>query len=113
MEATLAWTLVAECPIPQDVNEVLVSSEVAIAAYGTFRDSAIFTDKRLIVRDAQGLSGKKVEICPFPTHQSSCGRLRTPAECSTSLLRIQLWTRAGHIKVHLKEGGSTSGDLTG
>ena len=112
MEATLAWTLVAECPIPQDVNEVLVSSEVAIAAYGTFRDSAIFTDKRLIVRDAQGLSGKKVEICPFPTHQSSCGRLRTPAECSTSTLRSSSG-RGQDTSRCTSRRGSTSGDLTG
>jgi hypothetical protein len=60
--AILAWTLVSECPIPEDVNEVLVRGEVAIAAYKTFRDSAIFTNKRLIVRDAQGITGKKVEI---------------------------------------------------
>jgi addiction module HigA family antidote len=52
--AILVWTLVAECPIPPDINDVLVSGEVAIAAYRTFRDSAIFTNKRLIVRDAQG-----------------------------------------------------------
>jgi hypothetical protein len=64
--AILSWTLVSECPVPDDVNEVLVTGEVAIAAYKTFRDSAIFTNKRLIVRDAQGLTGKKVEIYSLP-----------------------------------------------
>ena len=58
----LEWTLVSECPIPQDVNSLLVKGEEAIAAYKTFRDSAVFTNKRLIVRDAQGLTGTKVEI---------------------------------------------------
>ncbi|MGY0202952.1 PH domain-containing protein [Acinetobacter soli] len=40
-----------------------------IAAYKTIRDVAIFTNKRLILRDAQGLSGKKVEIYSL-TYQS-------------------------------------------
>jgi hypothetical protein len=61
-QGILAWTLVAECPIPNDINDLLVEGEVAVAAYKTFRDSAVFTNKRLIVRDSQGLTGKKVEI---------------------------------------------------
>ena len=50
-KAILTWTLVSECPIPQDVENILINGEKAIAAYKTFRDSAIFTTKRLIVRD--------------------------------------------------------------
>ena len=55
--AILAWTLQQEIPIPQDVTDLLVEGEQAVAAYKTFRDSAIFTTRRLIVRDAQGLRG--------------------------------------------------------
>lgn len=62
----LVWTLVSECPIPDDVIDLMVEGEVAVAAYKTFRDSAIFTNKRLIVRDAQGLTGKKVEVYSLP-----------------------------------------------
>ena len=32
------------------------------AVYRTFRDSAIFTTKRMVVRDAQGITGKKVDV---------------------------------------------------
>lgn len=52
-EGILAWTLVSETPIPPDIYEVLVSGETPVAAYKTFRDSAVFTNRRLIVRDAQ------------------------------------------------------------
>ena len=62
----LSWTLISECPIPDDVNNLLVEGEKAIAAYKTARDSAVFTNKRLIVRDVQGLTGKKVEIYSLP-----------------------------------------------
>lgn len=79
-----SWTLIQEIPIPDDVTDLLIEGEQAVAAYKTFRDSAIFTTKRLIVRDAQGLAGKKVEIHSLPTVRSTCGRRRTPARCLTS-----------------------------
>lgn len=99
----LSWTLISECPIPDDVSGLLVEGETAIAAYKTFRDSAIFTTKRLIVRDAQGLTGKKIEIYSLPYSvinmwsSENAGRFDVDAE-------VQLWTRAGRIKVKLRKG---------
>ena len=66
MTPMLSWTLQREIPIPDDVRELLVDGEQAVAAFQTFRDSATFTTKRLIVRDAQGLTGKKIEIYSLP-----------------------------------------------
>jgi hypothetical protein len=51
----LNWTLVSECPIPDDIHPLLVDGETPVAAYKTFRDTAVFTNLRLIVRDAQGI----------------------------------------------------------
>lgn len=96
-----AWTLVQEIPIPGDVTNLLIEGEQAVAAYKTFRDSAIFTTKRLIVRDAQGLTGKKIEIYSLPyssinmwSSENAGGMLDRDGE-------LELWTRAGHIKVKL------------
>lgn len=102
--AILAWTLVSECPIPDDVNEVLVTGETAVAAYSTFRDSAIFTDKRLIVRDAQGLSGKKVEIYSLPYSSIIMWSSENAGRFLDFNSELELWTRAGHIKVNLGKG---------
>lgn len=99
----LIWTFVSECPIPQDVNNLLVEGEYAVAAYKTLRDSAIFTNKRLIVRDVQGITGKKVEIYSLPYSSinmwssENAGMLDINAE-------VELWTRAGHIKINLNRG---------
>ena len=99
----MAWTLQNEIPIPEDVSQLLVEGEQAVAAFKTFRDSAIFTTKRLIVRDAQGVTGKKVEIYSLPYSainmwsSENAGKLDWNAE-------IELWTRAGHIKVKLGKG---------
>mgnify|MGYP002682836715 CR=1 FL=1 len=98
-----AWTFQSEIPIPGDVAPLLVQGEHAVAAYSTFRDSAVFTNKRLIVRDAQGLSGKKVEIYSLPYSRidmwssENAGTLDWNSE-------LEMWTRAGHIKVKLNKG---------
>ena len=99
----LTWTLVSECPIPGDVQNLLTPGEEAVAAYKTFRDSAIFTTKRLIVRDAQGITGKKVEVYSLPYSSinmwssENAGMLDNNAE-------MELWKRAGHVKVKLNRG---------
>ena len=96
--ALATWTFVSEAPIPADVQDLLVEGEEPVAAYKTFRDSAVFTTKRLIVRDAQGVTGKKVEVYSVPYSavnmwsSGNAGTLDFNAE-------LELWTRAGHIKI--------------
>lgn len=60
------WTFFQECPIPSDVSEMMTQGEQPVAAFKTIRDVATFTNKRMIVRDAQGLTGKKVETYSLP-----------------------------------------------
>ncbi len=102
--AITAWTFMQEIPIPPDVAGLMVEGETPVAAFKTFRDSAIFTTKRLIVRDAQGITGKKVEIYSLPysainmwSSENAGGLLDTNAE-------LEMWTRAGHIKIKVGKG---------
>jgi len=103
-QGILTWTLVSECPIPNDINDLLVEGEVAIAAYKTFRDSAIFTNKRLIVRDAQGLTGKKVEVYSLPYSSINMWSTENAGKLFDLSAEVELWTRAGQIKVNLQKG---------
>jgi len=100
----LEWTMLSEIPIPDDVNDLLVEGEVAVAAYKTFRDSAIFTNKRLIVRDAQGITGKKVEIYSLPYSSIVMWSTENAGKLFDLNAEVELWTRAGHIKVNLHRG---------
>lgn len=101
--AITGWTFTESIPIPSDVGPLLVAGEEPVAAFKTFRDSAIFTNRRLIVRDAQGMTGKKVEMYSLPYSSinmwssENAGKLDLNAE-------LELWTRAGHIKVKLGRG---------
>jgi Bacterial PH domain len=99
--AITSWTLIEEIPVPDDVKEMLVDGEEAVAAYKTFRDSAIFTTKRLIVRDAQGLTGKKVEIYSLPYSAINMWSSENAGKMFDFNAEIEMWTRAGQIKVKL------------
>ena len=99
--AITSWTLIQEIPIPDDVKELLIDGEEAVTAYKTFRDSAIFTTKRLIVRDAQGLTGKKVEIYSLPYSSINMWSSENAGKMFDVNAELELWTRAGHIKVKL------------
>jgi len=99
-KAILEWTLLSECEIPSDINSLLVEGESAIAAYKTFRDMAIFTDKRLIVRDSQGLTGKKVEVYSLPYVNINMWSTENAGIIDFNS-EVELWTRAGHFKVKL------------
>lgn len=99
--AITSWTLVQEIPVPADVHELLVEGEQAVAAYKTFRDSAIFTTKRLIVRDAQGITGKKVEVYSLPYSRIDMWSSENAGKLLDFNAELEMWTRAGHIKIKL------------
>lgn len=99
--AITSWTLIQEIPIPDDVKDLLIDGEEAVAAYKTFRDSAVFTTRRLIVRDAQGMTGKKVEVYSLPYSSINMWSSENAGKMFDLNAEIELWTRAGHIKVKL------------
>lgn len=77
----------------------MVNGERPIAAFKTFRDSAIFTTKRLIVRDAQGLSGKKVEMYSLPYKSIDMWSSENAGRMLDINAELELWTRVGHFKI--------------
>lgn len=103
-ESILMWTFMTECAIPNDVDDLLKDGEKAIAAYKTIRDSAIFTNKRLIVRDAQGITGKKVEIYSLPYSSINMWSTENSGKLLDLNAEVELWTRAGNIKINLQKG---------
>jgi hypothetical protein len=52
--------------IQQDLEQVLASTERVEKAYAIIRDLLVFTNKRLILVDKQGLTGKKREYLSIP-----------------------------------------------
>lgn len=101
LQLLATWTFNAPCPIPSDVENMLVNGEVAACAYKTIRDVAIFTNKRLIVRDAQGLTGKKVEIYTLPYSSIVMYSTENAGKLLDVNAEVEMWTKAGKIKINL------------
>lgn len=49
-----------------DLDAILVEGEVVVRAFRLIRDYFVFTDKRLILIDKQGITGKKAEYHSIP-----------------------------------------------
>jgi hypothetical protein len=94
----LTWTFISKAEPTKDLLNMLVDGEEIMHCYKTVRDIAALTNKRLIIRDAQGLTGKKVEIYSLPFRSidmwstENAGLLDFNAE-------LELWTKAGHFKL--------------
>lgn len=101
LENMWTWTFFREVEVPEDASELLLKDERAVAAFATFRDIALFTNKRLIIKDVQGLTGKKIEIYSLPYSSilawssENAGMLDINSE-------IEIWTLAGKVKINLK-----------
>lgn len=52
--------------VESELKDLLASSEKVEHAYKLIRDLIVFTDKRLLLIDKQGMSGKKVEYHSIP-----------------------------------------------
>ena len=52
--------------LQEDLNVLLVPGETVVRGFKIIRDLFIFTDKRLILIDKQGITGKKAEYHSIP-----------------------------------------------
>lgn len=100
---TLTWTFNAPCDIPSDVAETLIEGEKALHAFKTIRDVAVFTNKRIIVRDAQGITGKKVETYSLPYSSIKMYSTENAGKILDINSEVELWTLVGHIKINLNK----------
>lgn len=98
------WTFFSEIEIPDNLEEYLIEGEEAILAYKTIRDIALFTNKRIIIKDAQGITGKKVETYTIPYKSINLYSTENSGRLLDWNSEIELWTKSGQIKINIKKG---------
>ncbi|WP_026702202.1 PH domain-containing protein [Salibacterium aidingense] len=102
VEDIMSWTFYEETKVPPEIKDILVEGETAEIAYKTVRDVAVVTNKRLIIADRQGITGKKVEVYTIPFSSiimyssENSGTFDLNAE-------MELWTKAGRLKLNLNK----------
>lgn len=50
----------------EPINSFLIEGETVMAVFSTMRDQLVFTNKRIIAANVQGLTGKKVDYTSIP-----------------------------------------------
>ena len=59
------------------INDFLIDGEIVIGAYRSIRDGVVFTNKRIIAINIQGLTGKKQDYTSIPYNKISTFSLET------------------------------------
>ena len=74
------WNLRAIKPesVRADVNGLLIGGEVIVSAFQTVRDQLVFTDRRIVAIDVQGLVGKKKTFTSLPYSKVQFFSIETP-----------------------------------
>lgn len=75
-----AWNLKPIDPnsVRSEVNGLLIEGEFIAAAFQTVRDQLIFTNKRIIAIDVQGISGKRKSYSSMPYSKVQFFTIQTP-----------------------------------
>jgi hypothetical protein len=52
--------------VHEPINKFLIEGEIVLSAFKTVRDQLVFTNKRIIAANVQGLMGKKIDYTSIP-----------------------------------------------
>lgn len=102
-ELILTWSFLQKCTPNDDLVNMLVDGEEIVSAYKTVRDVAAITNKRIIIRDAQGITGKKVEIYSLPFRSIDMWSTENAGKLLDLNAELELWTKAGHFKIKVNK----------
>ena len=74
------WNLRAIKPesVRADVNGLLIGGEGIVSAFQTVRDQLVFTNKRIIAIDVQGVTGKRKSFTTLPYSKVQFFTIQTP-----------------------------------
>ncbi len=91
--------------VEKEFEQILVPGEIIAKAYSLVRDLIVFTNKRLVLVDKQGLTGKKTEYLSIPYKnihrfaKETAGHLDLDAE-----LKIWLSVESEPLAMQFKRG---------
>ncbi len=88
--------------VQQEFAAVLIPGEQVQAAFRLVRDLFIFTDKRLILVDKQGLTGNKVEYTTIPYKSIKYFAVETAGSFDRDA-ELKIWLTGDHAPTITKE----------
>lgn len=64
--------------VNQNALRILINGEQPLCAFKTVRDQVLFTNKRIITIDVQGVTGKRQEVSTLPYSKIQYFSIQTP-----------------------------------
>lgn len=96
--------------VQRDLAPVLAGEEQVMRAFRVIRDMIVFTDKRLILIDKQGLTGSKVEYHSIPYKSISHFSVETAGHFDMDAeLKIYISGNMNPIQREFRKGGDITG----
>lgn len=102
-EAVKYWTFDRKAEPSPEMLSVLIPGEEILECYQTIRDQAALTNKRIIIFDKQGLTGKKIEIYSLPYRSIDMWSTENAGQLFDVNAELELWTKAGHFKINVNK----------
>lgn len=96
-------TFISKRDVPSKIQDLFIEGETADYAYSTLRDTAVFTNHRLIILDTQGVTGTKKEYYSIPYRSIDMWSVETSGILDING-EVDLCTKVGHVKIQLRKG---------
>ncbi|MFT4653301.1 MAG: hypothetical protein ACJA0G_001924 [Kangiellaceae bacterium] len=86
-----------------ELSEVLADNEQVLHAYKMVRDLYVFTNKRMITIDKQGMTGKKVDYLSIPYKSITQFNVQTAGNFDTDCeLKIWVSSQSHPLEIEIK-----------
>ena len=96
--------------VEQELADILLPGEPVHVGFRVVRDLYVFTDRRMILVDKQGITGRKIEYLVVPYRAITCYSIENAGHFDLdSELRIWLSGRTDPIQRTLKKGANVRG----
>lgn len=93
--------------VQKEIKHILTRSENVKNAYKVIRDTFVFTDKRLILIDKQGVTGKKTEYLSIPYKSIVSFSVETAGTFDLDA-ELKIWVSGNSVPIQKKFNKSTN-----
>lgn len=91
--------------IPKDIIEQLIPDEQIIGYYSSIRDYVVFTNKRLIACNVQGITGTKKDFTSLPYSKIQAFSIETAGTLDMDAELTLCYSGLGNVKFDFSAGG--------
>ncbi len=86
------------------ITPILISDEEVLGTYKSIRDGIVFTNKRIIAINIQGMTGKKKDMTSLPFSKIQCFSVETAGTFDLDS-ELDLWfSSVGKVRFEFKKG---------